>query len=296
MNPVRGTRLAGACFRLGATGLVLLASGGCGSSKPWTYEHEHSAARLLCQEASQRITSLQRYSFDLPLPYRQAQCATSSPGFYLDKRRDELSVGTSGVFTYGNIQVTASALYMKVNSFLDGRADGLLYPKQAFLEDLLARQALPSHTGIKPSRLDWVSMQGYQCLRSYERWEGTAVGILEDKVKYWCWEQESGLQQPFYVHAGQRLPLGSKGYDLDQVFIVPFFQSLRINPLPAPVLAKARADLQGFCAHIKSRYDQNLRWGDDYPDKRLTLTHLHYCGYDVPLPDLRAPLPQARAD
>ena len=70
------------------------------------------------------------------------------------------------------------------------------------------------------------------------------------------------------------------------------------QPTPAQddLLAKARADLQGFCAHVKSRYDQNLRWGDDYPDKRLTLTHLHYCGYNVPLPDLSAPVPQAKSD
>ncbi|MBW8357066.1 hypothetical protein M5G24_24510 [Pseudomonas sp. TNT2022 ID1048] len=278
--------------------LIVLTCGvlpACGGP-PLVYENARLDSRMLCQEGAKRVTLMQRYSFDLPEPYRHAPCGTVTGGFDYEKGRDALSVGTSGTFSYGTTEVTAAALYMRVNSFLDGRADGLLYPRQAFLDDLLARQALPSHSGVKPSSLQWVTVQGYQCLRAYERWEGTAVGILEDKVKYWCWEQESGLQQPFYVHAGQRLPLGSKGYDLDQVFILPFFQSLKINPLPAPLLAKARADLQGFCAHVKSRYDQNLRWGDDYPDKRLTLTHLHYCGYNVPLPDLSAPLPQAKSD
>ncbi|PNG32988.1 MULTISPECIES: hypothetical protein [Pseudomonas] len=278
--------------------LIVLTCGvlpACGGP-PLVYENARLDSRMLCQEGAKRVTLMQRYSFDLPEPYRHAPCGTVTGGFDYEKGRDALSVGTSGTFSYGTTEVTAAALYMRVNSFLDGRADGLLYPRQAFLDDLLARQALPSHSGVKPSSLQWVTVQGYQCLRAYERWEGTAVGILEDKVKYWCWEQESGLQQPFYVHAGQRLPLGSKGYDLDQVFILPFFQSLKINPLPAPLLAKARADLQGFCAHVKSRYDQNLRWGDDYPDKRLTLTHLHYCGYNVPLPDLSAPLPQAKGD
>ncbi|MDP9510302.1 hypothetical protein [Pseudomonas protegens] len=278
--------------------LIVLTCGllpACGGP-PLVYENARLDSRMLCQEGAKRVTLMQRYSFDLPEPYRHAPCGTVTGGFDYEKGRDALSVGTSGTFSYGTTEVTAAALYMRVNSFLDGRADGLLYPRQAFLDDLLARQALPSHSGVKPSSLQWVTVQGYQCLRAYERWEGTAVGILEDKVKYWCWEQESGLQQPFYVHAGQRLPLGSKGYDLDQVFILPFFQSLKINPLPAPLLAKARADLQGFCAHVKSRYDQNLRWGDDYPDKRLTLTHLHYCGYNVPLPDLSAPVPQAKSD
>lgn len=278
--------------------LIVLTCGllpACGGP-PLVYENARLDSRMLCQEGAKRVTLMQRYSFDLPEPYRHAPCGTVTGGFDYEKGRDALSVGTSGTFSYGTTEVTAAALYMRVNSFLDGRADGLLYPRQAFLDDLLARQALPSHSGVKPSSLQWATVQGYQCLRAYERWEGTAVGILEDKVKYWCWEQESGLQQPFYVHAGQRLPLGSKGYDLDQVFILPFFQSLKINPLPAPLLAKARADLQGFCAHVKSRYDQNLRWGDDYPDKRLTLTHLHYCGYNVPLPDLSAPVPQAKSD
>ncbi|WP_178124980.1 hypothetical protein [Pseudomonas sp. Fl4BN1] len=263
---------------------------GC-MAPPLVYEDARFDNRLLCQEGAKRVTLMQRYSFDLPGPYRHAECGTVTGGFYYEKASDSLSVGTSGSFSYGDTQVTASALYMRVDSFLDGQGVGLLYPKQAFLDDLLARQALPFHTGVKPSSLDWVTLQGYQCLRSYERWEGAAVGILEDKVKYWCWEQESGLQQPFYVHAGQRLPLGSKGYDLDQVFILPLFQSLKINPLPESVLAKARAGIQKACAHIKSRYDQNLRWGDDYPDKRLTLIRLHYCGYDVPLPDLKAPSP-----
>lgn len=278
--------------------LIVLTSGllpACGGP-PLVYENARLDARMLCQEGAKRVTLMQRYSFDLPGPYRQAPCGTVTGGFDYEKGRDALSVGTSGTFSYGTVQVTAAALYMRVNSFLDGRADGLLYPRQAFLDDLLARQALPSHSGVKPSSLEWVTVQGFQCLRAYERWEGSAVGILEDKVKYWCWEQESGLQQPFYVHAGQRLALGAKGYDLDQVFILPFFQSLKINPLPAPVLAKAQADLQGFCAHIKSRYDQNLVWGDDYPDKRLIRTQLHYCGYDVALPDLAAPVARAKTD
>ncbi len=284
----------------GAMGIAL-ASGCLGGISSCTapslvYENARFDNRLLCQEGAKRVTLMQRYSFDLPGPYRHAECGTVTGGFYYEKASDSLSVGTSGSFSYGDTQVTASALYMRVDSFLDGQGVGLLYPKQAFLDDLLARQALPSHTGVKPSSLDWVTLQGYQCLRAYERWEGAAVGIFEDKVKYWCWEQESGLQQPFYVHAGQRLPLGSKGYDLDKVFIQPLFQSLKINPLPEPVLAKARAGIQKACAHLKSRYDQNLRWGDDYPDKRLTLTRLHYCGYDVPLPDLSAPAPGAKDD
>lgn len=275
-------KILGAC-------LSMLLLSGCGKPS-LVYENQRLDSRMLCTEGAKRVTLTQRYSFDLPEPLRHAECGTLSSGFTYRKGDDALSVGTSGTFVYGNVQVTAGALYMGVDSFLSGKGDGLLYPKDVFAKAKLAALALPG-SGFKPNQVDWVTRGGYQCLRFYDSWKGQAVGLQEDEVKYWCWEGESGLKQPFYVHAGQRMPLGAKGYDLDQTFILPFFHSLKINPLPESVLAASQRKLQEICAHAKSRYDQGLPWGSDYPDKRLTLTELHYCGYDVPLPDLKAPTP-----
>lgn len=273
---------------LAAAGLIVLSTG-CGKTPP-VYENDRLDSRQLCTEGAKRVTLTKRYSFDLPEPFRHTTCGTVSGGFTYRKDNDALSVGTSGTFTYGDVQVTAAALYMRVDSYLDGKGEGLLYPKPVFLQAKLAALALPG-SGVKPNQVDWVTRGGYQCLRFYEYWQGSAVGLWEDQVRYWCWEGESGLKQPFYVHAGQRLPLGTKGYDLDQTFILPFFKSLKVNPLPAPVLAESASKLKAICAHSKSRYDQKLPWGSDYPDQRLTLTNLHYCGYDVPLPNLAAPVP-----
>jgi hypothetical protein len=266
---------------------VLALMAGC-SSPPLVYENERLDSRMLCTEGARRVTLTKRYSFDLPEPFRHTTCGTVMGGFDYEKARDALSVGDSGTFSYGDIQVTAASIYMRVNSFLDGAGDGLLYPQDKFLEARQAALALPGG-GFKPNKIDWVMLQGYQCLRFYEFWQGSAVGLWEDQVRYWCWEGESGLKQPFYVHAGQRLAIGTAGFDLENVFIVPFFKSLKINRLPAPVLAQANAKLKAACAHAKSRYDQGLEWGSDYPDKRLTLTRLYYCGYDVTLPDLKVP-------
>ncbi|QEN45730.1 hypothetical protein CLA18_04225 [Pseudomonas protegens] len=269
-------------------GLALLL-GGC-LNLPAKPQERRTEQRMLCSEGAKRVTLPQRFSFDLPEPFRHTECGTLMGGFYYDRISDSLSVATEGTFAYGDVQVSASSLYMKVSSFLDGEGYGLMYPHDAFLQGKLAALALPG-SGAKPREVDWVTRGGYQCLRFYEHWQGAAVGLWEDEVRYWCWEGESGLTQPFYVHAGQRLALGGKGYDLDRTFILPFFASLQIKRLAPSALAQAQNRLQAACARGKARYDRGSAWGSDYPDKRLTLTRLHYCGYDVPLPDLKAPSP-----
>ncbi|MGE8410823.1 MAG: hypothetical protein ACN6QY_00525 [Pseudomonas sp.] len=271
-------------------GLALLL-GGC-LNLPAKPQERRTEQRMLCSEGSQRVTLPQRFSFDLPEPFRHAECSAQMGGFSYDRISDSLSVATSGTFAYGDVQVSASSLYMKVSSFLDGEGYGLMYPRDAFLQAKLAALALPG-SGARPREVEWVTRGGYQCLRFHEHWQGAAVGLQEDEVRYWCWEGESGLGQPFYVHAGQRLALGAKGYDLDQTFILPFFASLQIKRLAPSTLAQAQSRLQAVCARGKARYDRGSAWGSDYPDKRLTLTRLHYCGYDVPLPDLQVPAPDS---
>jgi len=39
-------------------------------------------------------------------------------------------------------------------------------------------------SGAKPREVDWVTRGGYQCLRFYEHWQGAAVGLWEDEVRY----------------------------------------------------------------------------------------------------------------
>ncbi|WP_368668939.1 MULTISPECIES: hypothetical protein [unclassified Pseudomonas] len=255
---------------------------------PLVYENDRLIKKMLCEVGNQPVTVAKRLSFELPDPFRSAPCGTISSGFSYDKKRDEVSVTRSGSFNYGTTQAYASSLYLSVDGYLGGDRRGSVYPREKFIEEYLAYAALPDGPGL-PDKVDRVSFKGYQCVRFYEFWKSTPAGIWNDEVKYWCWEQESGLNQPFYLEAGQRLAIGVSGIDLEKTLIMPVFESLKINPLSHSLIADLNSQIRSACALVKSRYDQNLRWGSDYPDKRLTLTRLHYCGYDVPLPDLQAP-------
>ncbi|WMN18414.1 hypothetical protein QL104_03090 [Pseudomonas piscis] len=210
--------------------------------------------------------------------------------FIYRKSSAAVEVSLASVIHYGNVQATSTSAAMAIESFMDGEGSGLFYPPDKFVEARLAYMALPG-TQRPPDSVERRQVQGFACYRFYRVNDLPAVGIQGDEVEYWCWEKQSGLSIPFYVSASQSGKVGEPRGDLDQLYIEPLFRSLTINPLPASMLAQIRVKTAAACAHAKSRFDQNLPWGDDYPDKRLALTRLHYCGYDVPLPDLQAPSP-----
>lgn len=267
--------------RIRLVGLILLpvALWGCAPA-PLVHEDDKRLSRMLCEVGEQRVTLSPRFSYDLPGPLRHTPCGSIESGFGYDKRRDIQSAGTSGTFRSGELEVLASSLFIVVEGLLDGKEEGTLYSPEQFLQYQLALMDL-TPSKARPELIDWVTRQGMQCLRFHNVWH-SPTDSWEEVVKYWCWENQSGLTQPFSVRAGQRLPEGTKGYDLEQAFILPFFQSLKINRLPEAALAEADAKIKAACAHVKSRYDQHLNWGSDYPDKRLTRQRLRSCGYDVP--------------
>lgn len=251
---------------------------GCGQT-PLVYEDDRRLSRMLCEVGEQRVTLSPRFSYDLPGPLRHTACGTLKSGFTYDKRRDIQSAGASGSFRAGELEVLASSLFLIVEGRLDGDVEDLYSPEQ-FLQNKRALMDLDLNEP-RPQEIDWVARQGMRCLRFHNVWH-SPTGTWEEVVKYWCWENQSGLQQPFHVRAGQRLPEGARGYDLDKAFIQPFFQSLKMNRLSEAQVAEANARIQAACAHVKSRYDQHLNWGADYPDKRLTHQRLRACGYAQP--------------
>lgn len=281
-------------FGVAVVGCFMGVISGC-MAPPLVYENDRLVKKMLCEVGGQRVTLAKRLSFELPEPFRSAPCGTITSGFGYDKNSDQISINLSGSFKYGNIQASASSLYLSIDGYLGGERRGSVYPREKFIEEYLAYAALPDGPGM-PDTVDRVRFNGYQCVRFYEFWKSTPAGIWNDEVKYWCWEHESGMSQPFYLEAGQRLALGAPGIDLEKTLIVPVFESLKVNPLADSVIANLNTQIRSACIQLKSRYDQNLKWGSDYPDRRLTLTRLHYCGYDVPLPDLSAPQPQAKTD
>lgn len=251
---------------------------GCGQT-PLVYEDDRRLSRMLCEVGEQRVTLSPRFSYDLPGPLRHTACGTLKSGFTYDKRRDIQSAGASGSFRAGELEVLASSLFLIVEGRLDGDVEDLYSPEQ-FLQNKRALMDLDLNEP-RPQEIDWVARQGMRCLRFHNVWH-SPTGTWEEVVKYWCWENQSGLKQPFHVRAGQRLPEGARGYDLDKAFIQPFFQSLKMNRLSEAQVAEANARIQAACAHVKSRYDQHLNWGADYPDKRLTHQRLRACGYAQP--------------
>ena len=268
-------------MRPGRVALTLLpvALWGCVPA-PRVHEDDKRLSRMLCEVGEQRVTLSPRFSYDLPGPLRHTPCGTIKSGFNYDKVRDIQSASAAGGFRSDDLVVLASSRWITVESLLDGKDEGTLYSPEQFLQNKLALMDLPP-SEARPEGIDWVTRQGMQCLRFYDIWH-SPTNTWEEDVTYWCWENQSGLKQPFSVSAGQRLPEGSKGYDLDQAFILPFFQSLKINRLSDTALAEADAKIKAACAHVKSRYDQHLNWGSDYPDKRLTRQRLRACGYEVP--------------
>lgn len=266
-------------IRLGALMLLPVALWGC-APVPLVYEDDRRLSRMLCEVGEQRVTLSPRFSYDLPGPLRRPPCGTIKSGFNYDKVRDIQSASASGSFRSGELVVLASSRWIIVESLLDGKDEGTLYSPEQFLQNKLDLMDI-SQNEPRPDQIDWVTRQGMQCLRFYDMWH-SPTGEWEEDIQYWCWENQSGLKQPFSVRAGQRLPEGTKGYDLDEAFLLPFFQSLKINRLSGIALAEADARIKAACAHVKSRYDQQLNWGADYPDKRLTRQRLRSCGYDAP--------------
>ncbi|WP_404938143.1 hypothetical protein P7C00_03590 [Pseudomonas sp. JDS08PS003] len=264
---------------------VLVLVGCIGSSQE--YDNKTMQTRLLCKIGTERVTVSPRLSYDLPAPFRNAACPSLVADFVYRKESGSVSVTIPSVINYGNVQAHSTSASMSINSYLGGT---LFYPMDKFLEPRLAYMALPG-TQRPPNSVEKRQVHGFACYRFYRVNDLPAVGIQGDEVEYWCWEKQSGLSIPFYVSASQSGKVGEPRGDLDQLYIEPLFRSLTIHPLPASTLADIRAKNATACAYAKSRFDQNLPWGDDYPDKRLALTRLHYCGYDVPLPDLKAPSP-----
>lgn len=259
--------------------LLPVALWGCGRTS-LVHEDDERLSRMLCEVGEQRVVLSPRFSYDLPEPLRHTPCGTLQSGFSYDKRRDIQSASASGRFRSNGLVVLASSRWMTVESLLDGKDAGALYPPQQFLQHELDLMDL-TPSKARPEGIDWVTRNGMQCLRFYDIWH-SPTGEREEEVRYWCWENQSGLAQPFSVRAGQRLAESSQGYDLDEAFIQPFFRSLKINRLSAAELAEANARILAACAHVKSRYDQHLNWGSDYPDKRLTRQRLRACGYAQP--------------
>ncbi|PTU75123.1 hypothetical protein DBO85_06115 [Pseudomonas mangrovi] len=107
------------------------------------------------------------------------------------------------------------------------------------------------------------------------------------ELDYWCWENESGVSEPFNVSALEAVgPYEEFNVDLEKEIFEPFFASLQLKRVSPDVLARIERQRQEACLKHKEYFDRKGKgWVEgDFPDHRRALRLLKSCGYDVEVP------------
>ncbi|WP_141099314.1 hypothetical protein [Pseudomonas nitroreducens] len=261
---------------------------GCFSSGKKVYETERQRSLMLCEVGKNRITMMRRFSFDIPIIFQQAPCGVVSSGFTYDKLADAVYIGSAGGYSYGGVSVDAAQYSMSFRSF-NGRAVELFMPMEDFSEYMLAKEKFSPVSGY-PDKVSSVRFGANECKRYYYLRNQSHISMWNEEIHYWCWEKQSGLSIPFHISAFQRQRQGAPGVDMEKEFIKPFFDSLAINHLASAEIELIQRSRLEACENQKKRFDENKIYGSDYPDRRFFKTRLHYCGYDIPLPNLETGL------
>lgn len=271
-------------YRLGVLVLLAIVLTGCLSSGEMVFETEKLRTLMLCEVGKNRITMMRRFSFDIPQTFKQAPCGVTSSGFSYNKESDSVNIGAAGVFYNGNVASHTARYAMSFEGF-SGRRLETLVGRERFSEYIVARGTLSPILG-RPDRVERVQVGNNDCDRHIYLPNKSNVGGWVEQIHYWCWEKQSGLSIPFHVEAAQRQELGATGIDMEKEFIQPFFDSLVINHMSSSEIELVQKNRREACEDQKKRLDENRMAGSDYPDRRFLKTRLHYCGYDIPLPDL----------
>lgn len=262
--------------------LLIAALSGCGGYQVKYGEVRTSGSILypLCERAKQRITDMQRISFELPLLFKQAPCR-NYPDYSYTSRTDSLYVSIPGVIA-NESKMSIGGIYGM--SFHAGHARTEYYlPPEDFFEDY--KQYLSEHSAI--SRLvtaGWVDWQGGRCARFYS--DNDTGLFLRRVLDYFCWEAVSGSSFPLHIGATERLPPGDTPTNLDKEFIEPVLASLQISPVPPERLAEWAGYRADFCTNLKESYDNKtvMRRFRDGINRQRAILFLRECGYQMPDP------------
>ncbi|PZW49454.1 hypothetical protein [Pseudomonas sp. URMO17WK12:I2] len=262
-------------------GFLLILLSGCRS-----YQMEYGVVENgvvfypLCERAKQRITDMQRISFQLPLLFRQASCR-NWPDYSYNSRIDSVSVEVPSVIV-NESQMSVGGVYSML--FRAGHARTEYYlPPDKFFEDYKEYLSERSHI----SRLvtaSWVDWQGGHCARFYS--DSDTGLFLRRVLDYFCWESVSGSNFPIHIGASEKLPPGHAPTNLDREFIEPVLASLQINPVPKQRLALWDSYRADFCKRLKESYDNKtaMRRFRDGLNRQRAILFLRECGYQMPDP------------
>jgi len=233
----------------------------------------------LCERAKQRITDMQRISFELPPLFKQAPCR-NWPDYSYNLQADSLYVEIPGVIVNETQRSTGGVYSM---FFHAGHARIEYYlPPEGFFEDY--KQYLSERRHV--SRLvtaSWVDWQGGRCARFYSD-NDTGLYLLR-LLEYVCWESVSGSNFPLHIGASEKLLPSHTPTNLDKELIEPVLASLQVNPVPAQRLALWESYRADFCAVLKKSYDERIKSRlRDGPNRRRAIRFLRECGYQMPDP------------
>lgn len=259
--------------------IALVFLGGCASHKmEYGVVERGSVFYPLCEKAQQRITDMQRISFELPPLFKQAPCR-NWPDYSYDLRSDRLNVVIPGVIA-NESQMSVGGVH-SMSFFAGLRREYFLSP-EGFFEDysdyLSERREIAALVTAS-----WVNWSGGRCARFYS--EADTGIFLRRILEYTCWESVSGSSFPIHIKANENLPYGYTPTNLDREMIEPVLTSLQIHPVPAERLAFWAGEKAEFCSALKANFDEKkaLRMGDR-PDRRRSVRFLRECGYEVPDP------------
>lgn len=231
----------------------------------------------LCEKVKQRVTDIQRVSFELPPLFKQAPCR-NWPDYGYNSKTDRVNVGIPGVIA-NESQMSIGGVYSMSFHAGPGRKEYYLSPEVFFIDyqEYLSKRSATSRLVTA----SWVEWSGGRCARFYSD-NDTKLYLLR-VVDYFCWEPVSGSDFPIHIGASEKLPPGHPPTNLDKELVEPVLSSLQINPVPAERLvlwAGYRAD---FCATLKKSYDEKsaVKLADD-PDRRRSVRYLRECGYEMP--------------
>lgn len=232
----------------------------------------------LCEKAKQRITDMQRISFELPPLFKQASCR-NWPDYGYDARQDHLSVEIPGVIANDTLKSIGGVHAM---SFYAGPRREYYLSPQVFFEDYSQYLSERRHIAHLV-KADWVDWSGGLCARFYS--ENNSVLYLFREVEYLCWEAVSGSNYPIHISASEKLPPGYTPTNLDSEMIEPVLSSLQIHPVPTERLTQWASDVSTFCTMLKKNYDEKTAVKlTDGPNRRRTIRYLRECGYEMPDP------------
>lgn len=231
----------------------------------------------LCEKAKQRITDIQRISFELPPLFKQAPCQ-NWPDYGYNAKTDRVSVGIPGVIA-NESQMSIGGVYSMSFHAGPGRKEYYLSPEVFFVDyqEYLSKRSATSRLVTA----SWVEWSAGRCARFYSD-NDTKLYLLR-VADYFCWEPASGSDFPIHIAASEKLPPGRTPTNLDKELIEPVLSSLQINPVPPERLAQWAGYRTEFCAALKKSYDEKsaVKLADD-PDRRRSVRYLRECGYEMP--------------